>query len=106
MQLTVSCGLGLRKQGTHIRVPPDLLERLVIEVAGVAGQATDDVVCVLETLEDVGGDGELGTLAQLCALVLRLCVDALDPLVVLLRILDVLLQDDNVRVGDNLFGGR
>ena len=96
---------GRRKQGTHIRVPPDLLEGLVIKVAGVADEATDDVVCVLETLEDVGGDGELGALAELHALILSLGVDALHPLVVLLGVLDVLLQNDNVGVGDNLLGG-
>lgn len=55
-------GLGPRKQGTHIWVPPDLLERLVVEVAGVAHQSADNVIGVLETVEDVGGDGELGAL--------------------------------------------
>lgn len=90
---------------THIRVSPDLLNGLVIEVAGVAQEASDDVVGVLETLEDVGGQRELGALPQLHAVLLVLCVDVLDPTMVVVDIcsLDVLLEDDHVRVGD-LFG--
>lgn len=87
---------------THIRVPPNGLDGLIIEVARVAHQASGNLVCVLETLEQVGCDGELGALSQLHALIVALCVDALDPIMVLLGVLDVLLEDDHVRVGDLL----
>lgn len=93
---------GRRKQGTHIWVPPDLLEGLVVEVAGVTDQAADDVICVLEALKGFRGHGKLGALAEFHALVLSLDVDALHPLVVLLCILDVVLENDNVGVGNDL----
>jgi hypothetical protein len=84
----------------YIGVSPDLLDGLVIEVARVAHQRAN-VVCVLEALEDIGGERELGPLAQLHAFALALGVDVLDPAVVVLGIgmLDVLLEDDHVRVG-------
>lgn len=87
-------------------MPADLLEGLIVKVTGVAHQAADNVVCVLQTLKDIGGHRELGALAELHAVILSLGVNALHPLVVLLRILDVLLQDDNVRVGNDLLGVR
>jgi hypothetical protein len=80
-------------------VSPDLLDGLVIEMARVAHQRAD-VVCVLEALEVIGRQRGLGPLAQLHAVALALGVDALDPAVVALGIgvLDVLLEDDHVRV--------
>jgi translation initiation factor IF-1 len=86
---------------TYIWVPADGLDGLVVKVARVADHAADDVVCVLQPVEDLRRHGELRPLAQLHALAGALCVDALDPVVVLLGValLDVLLEDDHVRVG-------
>jgi len=91
----------METSATYIWVSADGLDGLVVKVTRVADHATDDVVCVLETIKDVGCDGELGALSQLHALALALGVDALDPLVVLLcvALLDVLLEDDHIRVG-------
>lgn len=85
---------------------PDGLDGLVVEVARVALHA-GHLVDVLETIEDLSGNGELrGALSQLHALLVVLGVDALDPVVVLGGILDVLLEDDHVAVGHLLGGGR
>jgi hypothetical protein len=93
----------LRKQRrtTYVWVPADGLDGLVVKVTRVTSHAADDVVCVLEAVKDVGCDGELRPLSQLHALVGALGVDALHPVVVLLGavLLDVLLEDDHVRVG-------
>jgi hypothetical protein len=82
-------------------VSPDSLDGLLVEVAGVASEAANDVICVLEAFKDLGGERELGALAQLHPVVLALCVDALHPAVVVFGIaaLDVLLEHDHVRVG-------
>lgn len=91
---------------TYIGVLSDLLDGLVVKLTRVALHA-GHVVCVLEALEDVVGDGELrGALSQLHALLRVLRVDALDPVMVLGGILDVLLEDDHVAVGDLLCGSR
>lgn len=86
---------------THIGMPPDLLNSLVVKVTRVAHEASDDVVCVLEAIEDVRRERELGALSQLHAVILALGVDALHPRVMLFGVvvLDVLLEHDNVRVG-------
>lgn len=90
---------------TYIGMSPDLLNDLVVKVTGVTQQATGDVVGVLETLKEIVCNGELRTLAELGPLVLAGSVDVLDPGVVGGRVgvLDVLLEDDNVRVW-NLLG--
>lgn len=92
-------------QRTYIRVSTDLLDDILIEVAGVAQEAAGDVVGVLQTLEDLVDDGELRALAQLGPLVLVRGVDLLDPRVVSARILvlDVALELDDVGVR-NLHG--
>ena len=91
-------------RGTYIWVPSDGLDRLVVKMTRVADQTADDVVCVLQAVKHLGGDGELGPLSQLHAFALLLCVDALHPAVVLLcmAVLDVLLEHDHVRVRDLL----
>ncbi len=90
---------------TYVRVVTDGLDGLLIEVARVALHA-GHLVCVLETLEDLRSNGELrGALSQLHALLIVLGVDALDPVVVLGGILDVLLEDDHIAVG-HLLGRR
>jgi hypothetical protein len=67
----------------YIRVSADLLDDILIEVAGVAHQASADVVCVLEAAEDV---------------------KALYPAVVLSSqvLSDVVLELDHVVVGNLL----
>lgn len=88
-------------------MPANGLDGLLVEVTRVTENAAGNVVCVLQTLKDIGSDRELGALSQLHAVVLGLCVDALDPAVVVLcvLVLDVLLEDNHVVVG-NLLGLR
>lgn len=76
----------------------DLLNDLVIEVPGVTQEVASDVICVLETFEDIGGDWELGALSELSSLNFSLAVDVLHPAVVVRggSLSDVLLEDDNV----------
>lgn len=91
-------------QMTYIGVSPNLLDDILIEVAGVAEEAAGDVVGVLEALKHLVDDGELRALAQLGPLGLARAVDLLDPGVMSGRIivLDVALELDDVRVGDLL----
>jgi len=100
------CCLGreVRWSATYIGVLSDLLDGLLVKVTRVTLHA-GHLVCVLETVKDVVGDGELsGALSQLHALLRVLGVDALDPVMVLGGILDVLLEDDHVAVGNLLCG--
>lgn len=94
---------------TYIWVPADLLDDRLIEMTRVAQEATGDIVCVLDTLEDIGRDGELGALAELGPLALAGLVGVVDPELVVsgLGLRDVLLEDDDVGVGDRLcvYGG-
>jgi len=89
-------------EATYIRMSSDLLDGRVIEMPRVAQETIGDIVCVLETLEDIGRDRELGTLSELSSLNLNLGMDILHPGVVIsggcLR--DVLLEDDDVGVGN------
>ena len=73
----------------------------------VAQEAIGDIVCVLETLEDIGGDWELRAFSELSSNVLALAVDVLHPAVVVRSrfLRDVLLEDDNVGIGDGLCVG-
>lgn len=69
---------------TYIRVPADLLDGGIIEVTGVAEEASTDRVGVLQAIKDLSSKGRLATLPQLkltCLLVGR--VDAVKPDVVL-----------------------
>jgi hypothetical protein len=88
----------------YIRVSADLLDDILIEVAGVAHQASADVVCVLEAAEDVIDHGSLRALAELGLCDLSLLVKALYPAVVLSsQVLgDVVLELDHVVVGNLL----
>lgn len=90
---------------THIRMPADLLDDRVIEVARVPQEVASDVVRVFKALEDiVGNHRELGTLPKLGPGILALEVDVLHPAVVVVGRVrgDVLLEDDNVGVGHGL----
>jgi len=69
----------MRWMMTYIWVPADLLDDRLIEVTRVAQEATGDIVCVLDTLEDIGRDGELRALAELGPLALGGLVGAVDP---------------------------
>lgn len=86
----------------------DLLDDGVIKVARVAQEIRANLVCVFETLEDIGGDGILRPLSKLSPLGLALGVDVLHPAVMLRRSLvrDVLLEDHDVGVGDCYSIGR
>jgi hypothetical protein len=89
---------------THIRVSSDLLDDIVVKVARVAEEATGDVVGVLETLEQLGGDGELRALPKFGPLALLGDMHVLNPSMVggSAIVLDVALELDHVVVGDLL----
>lgn len=74
---------GGKLEATYIRMSSDLLNGRVIKMPRVAQEAIGDIVCVLETLEYIGGDGELRAFAELCSDVLALKVDVLHPAVVI-----------------------
>lgn len=63
---------------------------------------------MLETLEDIAGHWELGALSELSPLCLALEVDVLHPGVMIgsRLVRDVLLEDDNVGVGNGHSIGR
>jgi hypothetical protein len=84
--VSLRCWIGLpRLSGglAYIGVSADLLDDILIEVAGVAHQAAADVVCVLEAAEDVVDHRGLRALAELGLCDLSLLVEALYPAVVL-----------------------
>ena len=84
MELACVAGLPrLSGELAYIRVSADLLDDILIEVAGVAHQAAADVVCVLEAAEDVIDHRGLRALAELGLCDLSLLVQALYPAVVL-----------------------
>lgn len=94
---------------TYIRVPADLLDGGIVEVTGVAEEASTNRVGVLQTIKDLSSEGRLATLPQLeltCLLVGR--VDAVKPDVVLrgMLIIYMLLELDDVTVGESLCVGR
>jgi hypothetical protein len=80
----------------------DLLNDLVIEMAGVTQEVPGNVVCMFQALEDVIGDRELRSLSKLCPLGLALEMDVLHPAVMVGggSLGDVLLEDDDVGIGD------
>jgi hypothetical protein len=81
-------------------VPANLLDGLLIEVTGVAHEATGNVVSVLEATEDVIDHRGLGALAELGLSDLSLLVKVLHPAVVLRsQVLgDMVLELDHVVV--------
>jgi hypothetical protein len=70
-------------QVTYIRVVSDLLNDRVIEMARVTQEIRANLVCVLETLEDVRRNRELRPFPKLGPLVLALSVNVLHPTVML-----------------------
>lgn len=89
-------------------MPADLLDDLIIEVAGVADQAASNAVGVLEAGEDVIDKREGGTLPELSLAELDFSVKVIDPAVVReSEVLgDVVLELDDVAVWDGLCVGR
>ena len=87
---------------THIRMSSDLFDDRVIKVTRVTQKVTGDIVCVLETLEDIRGNRELSSLSELGSLSLAGRVDVLHPAVMLTGrgLGDVLLEHNDVGVWD------
>lgn len=88
---------------------PDLFDGLIVEVAGVAGELTTNLVGVLQTFKELVAEGELATLPQLKLPSLLVgAVNGVQPDMVVGRLLVVhmLLELDNVAVGDGLSVGR
>ena len=93
-----------KRLATYIRVLPDRLDDVLVKVARVTHEGSSNVVCVLHALKDGVDDGHLGALSQLHLAGLHRRVQILDPAMVFgsERLVDVILEDDNVRVGDLL----
>ena len=83
---------------THIRMSPNLLNSLVIEMARVAQQPASDVVGVLQALEYISRDRVLGALSQLRPLVLAGQMEILNPIMMRsgIGVLYVLLEHDHI----------
>lgn len=92
----------------YIRVPPDLLDGLLIEVASITKELGADLVGMLQAVEDIVNQRELTTLLEVYPLVLTSGVELLDPSVVIRHLLlsYVLLELDNVGIWDDLGVGR
>lgn len=93
---------------TYIRMPADLLDDSIIEVASVAQEIAADLQGVLETTESIGNitnQGKLTTFPEFRALDLTVSMDLLDPGVVVgdRGLGYMILELDDVGVGD-LFG--
>ena len=104
----MECGSAARCV-TYIRVFADLVDDGLVEGTGVTGQPALDVVGVLETSQglNVVNDSSLlqeRHLASLAELGDLLVVDVGYPALVFghLRSLDVLLEDNDVVVGDRM----
>lgn len=95
--------------GTYVRMSPDLFDGLIIEVAGIAGEVSANLVGVLQALKERIGEGKLATLPQLkLPSLLTSAMDRIQPDVVIgsLLIVHMLLELDDVAVGDGLSVGR
>lgn len=92
------------RDSTYIRVPPDLLDGLVIKMAGVPEEILANLVCMLQTVKHVVDQRHLAALLQVLASVLAGGVDVLDPSMMgrSRAVIDVLLELDDIRVGNNL----
>ena len=64
---------------TYVRMPPDLLDGLLIEMPGVAQEALADLVCVLQPVEDIVNQQLLAALLQISTLRLVERVHLLEP---------------------------
>ena len=95
-----------KRLGTHIWMVSDLLNNLVVEMTGIAKEITEGIR-VLQAPKYIVDDGNLGAFAELHSCLLRRRVQILNPLMMLRRRgrADVLLEDNDVRVGDGLRDG-
>lgn len=86
---------------THVGVSPDLLDDLVIEVAGIAQEAVGNLVGMFDTAEDVVADVEAAP-PELCPSLLSLPMDLLDPRVMICysRLGNILLELHDVVTGN------
>lgn len=93
----------IKRDGTYIWVVPDLLDHGLVEVTGIPLERLANLEAVLHAREDVG-IGLAATLAELEAHILISLVKFLDPCVVIRgrRVVDVVLELDDVGVGDNV----
>lgn len=82
----------------------DLLDGGLVEVARVALEAGGNVVGVLHASESLLNRGAEATLTELKALLFAIFVDVLNPFVMVggLGLVDVVLELDDVRVGDDI----
>ena len=68
----------------YIRMPPDLLDDLFLEVASITEEFLPNLVCVLEAMENIIGHRELeAAFPQVHPLILPVVMDLLDPLVMI-----------------------
>lgn len=100
-----SGGDGKQKKafrGTYIRMSSDLLDDGIIEMPGVTHEITSNLICVLDALEDISRERELPSFSEFSSDILALEVDVLHPAVVVggSSLSDVLLEDDDVGIGD------
>jgi hypothetical protein len=97
-----------QRRPTYIWMTTELLDDSIVKVAGVAQEATCNVVGVLETIKGLVEERDLGSLLQLQLAVLVSGVDAGDPRVMggSLGLLDMVLELDDVRAGNGLGVGR
>lgn len=58
---------------TYIRVPANRLNGAVVKVTGVTGEASADRVSVLQSIENLVGEGKLATFPQLLFTGLLIC---------------------------------
>lgn len=89
---------------TYVGVPADLLKDVLAKVARVAKETAGDLVSVLETVEGGLKERHLTTLAKVRPRLLGGGVQVLDPAMVSSSsvVADVVLEDNNVGVGDLL----
>lgn len=76
----------------------DLLDDILVKVAGVSKKAIRDVEGVLHSLKDIVDRWQQGPLTKLVLLDLECGVNVLHPLVVQCSsiVLDVVLEDDDI----------
>ena len=89
---------------THVGVLADLVNDGLVKMTRVTHERSCDVVGVLHAVEDRVKNRKLRALAQLHLGVLSVLVNVLDPVVVSggQRLVDVVLEDDQVGVRDLL----
>lgn len=82
----------------------DLLDGGLMEVTGVALEATGNVVGVLHASKSLLDGGSEASLAELKTLLLAIIVDVFDPVVVVvgLGLVDAVFELDDVRVGNDV----